>query len=165
VKIFRICLEVLTVALIVIQFFRPERNVSGTQSPSMMSNQIAMTDEIRMILQLACLDCHSNNTRCPWYAEIQPVGWWLAGHIREGRKELNFDDFGSYRPRRKFSKLRQIEEQITEGEMPLPSYTIIHKDAILSNEKKELLIAWTKELRDSLSARYPPDSLQVRRPR
>jgi hypothetical protein len=164
-KVVKVVLGVFCAVLIIMQFFRPERNVLDPLSLTMTSNQIPMTDEIRMILQLACLDCHSNNTRYPWYAEIQPVGWWLAGHIREGRKELNFDDFGSYRPRRKFSKLRQIEEQITEGEMPLPSYTIIHKDAILSNEKKELLIAWTKELRDSLSARYPPDSLQVRRPR
>ena len=160
-KILKGVLGIIAAIIVVIQFIRPERNAS-TPPPE---GQIPIPADVREILQVACFDCHTNNTRYPWYAEIQPVGWWLAGHIRDAKKDLNFDELGIYRPRRRFAKLRQIEEMITEGKMPLPSYTIIHRDAILPAEKKEAIIAWTKAMRDSLRAQYPPDSLQIRRQR
>ena len=95
--------------------------------------------------------------------------WWRFGKvaqiIRSAKKELNFDEFGTYQPRRQFGKLRQIEEQLSEGEMPLPSYLIIHKDAILPAEKKDLLIAWSRAMRDSLHAHYPPETFERQPPR
>ena len=160
-KILKVILAVLAAVFIIIQFIRPERNAS-TPPPD---GPVAIPADVRDVLQVACFDCHSDNTRYPWYAEIQPVGWWLAGHIRDAKKDLNFDELGTYRPRRRFAKLKQIEEMITDAKMPLPSYLIIHKDAVLSPEKKEAIIAWTKTMRDSLRAQYPPDSLQFRRQR
>ena len=55
-----------------------------------------MPDSVKVILQNACYDCHSNNTRYPWYVNIQPVGWWMSGHIADARDGLNFSEFGGY---------------------------------------------------------------------
>ncbi|HEU4718170.1 MAG TPA: heme-binding domain-containing protein, partial [Bacteroidia bacterium] len=95
----------------------------------------------------------------PWYAEVQPVGWWLANHVSDGREELNFDEFGTYSPRRRFWKLNGIIKQLDEDEMPLSSYTLIHRDAILTPETKTLIVNWAKAMQDTMKNHYPADSL------
>jgi hypothetical protein len=99
----------------------------------------------------------------PWYAEIQPVGWFLNNHIQGARRELNFSEFAGYRLRRQIIKLQQIAEQVSEDEMPLPSYLIIHTRAKLSQEQKDRLVAWANTMRDSMRAMYPADSLERRK--
>ena len=164
-KLLKRILAILAVLVVAVQFIRPERNASASPVSTDAAGALVIPDEVRQVLLVSCFDCHSNNTRYPWYAEIQPVGWWLAGHIRDAKGELNFDEFGTYAPRRKFAKLRQIEDEITEGEMPLPSYTTVHKDAVLSTEGKNLVIAWSRAMRDSLRVQYPPETLERQSPR
>jgi hypothetical protein len=106
--------------------------------------------DIRTLLQGSCYDCHSNNTSYPWYNRIQPVAWFLESHITDGKKELNFNEWGMYSNRRKNSKLKSIISQIKDDEMPLSSYTIIHKDAKLSKSQKALVIGYLKKLKNSL---------------
>ena len=91
------------------------------------------------MIKSACYDCHSNETVYPWYAKVQPFGWFLKDHIDEGRRELNFSTFASYEPRRQAKKLDEAAEQIENGGMPLESYTLIHKEAKLTAEQKKLL--------------------------
>jgi hypothetical protein len=88
------------------------------------------------------------------------VGWWLANHISEGKEHLNFDEFGTYRPRVQYHMFEEIEEMVSEKEMPLSSYTLIHTDAILTAEDEQMLLLWTAAMRDSMKQRYPPDSLE-----
>jgi hypothetical protein len=107
---------------------------------------------VKTVLEVACYDCHSNNTRYPWYANIQPGGWWLAHHIKEGKEELNFSDFGSYSRRRQINKLRSIVNSIKDATMPLSSYTLLHQDARLTSEQKALIIAWANKIKDSITA-------------
>ncbi len=145
-----------------IQIIRPARNSSASSAGAGDAGGITIPDDVRRVLQTACFDCHTNNTRYPWYAEVEPVGWWLAGHIADGKRNLNFDDLGAYPPRRRFIKLGPIEQQLNENEMPLPSYLLIHRDGVLSQEQKDLLIRWTRTWRDSLRKEYPPDSLERR---
>jgi hypothetical protein len=147
------------------QFFRPVKNNSNDQTKH-FSTLYPLPDSVEAILKVACYDCHSNNTRYPWYAEIQPAGWWLNNHIQEGKHDLNFSEFALYRIRRQYRKLQQVSDLVNENEMPLPAYTIIHKDAILTQQQKELLSAWVKSTRDSIAAHTPADSLkqQQRRP-
>jgi hypothetical protein len=102
-------------------------------------------------LNTSCYDCHSNNTNYPWYAEVQPMGWLLAKHIKAGKRELNFDEFASYSERRRTSKIRAIQVSIEEASMPLSSYTIMHQDAVLSDKEKQLILHWTLQTLDSLS--------------
>jgi len=156
---------VIGAALIMIQFIRPDKNISTAANDQSIGHFFPLPDSVDRILQPACYDCHSNNTRYPWYASIEPVGWYLNDHITDGKRELNFDEFGSYSPRRQFGKLREIQEQINRDDMPLPSYRWIHWDAVLSPDQKTSLLSWSESLMDSLNAHYPPDSLSRRRRR
>src|SRR5689334_4746496 len=112
-------LVVLLVILIVIQFIRPAKNISNDLLASDISRVYTVSENVSGILKKACADCHSNNTVYPWYAQVQPVGWWLNNHIREGKKELNFSEFGSYPIARQYKKLDDMAEQVNKGEMPL----------------------------------------------
>ncbi|HBR54827.1 MAG TPA: hypothetical protein DEA82_11865 [Flavobacteriaceae bacterium] len=136
--------------MIVIQFFPITLNESDTvpQSDFMVENQVPAT--IKNRLQVSCYDCHSNNTDYPWYSKIQPAAWYLEDHIQEGKDELNFNEWAEYSDRRKNSKLRSIISQIEEDKMPLDSYTLIHRDAILSDEDKRMIIDYMTALKDSL---------------
>lgn len=137
-------------ALVVIQFFPIILNESNyvPQSDFMVENQVPA--KIKNRLQVSCYDCHSNNTDYPWYSKIQPAAWFLEDHIQEGKDELNFNEWATYSDRRKNSKLRSIISQIEEDKMPLDSYTLIHKDAILSDEDKRMIIDYMTALKDSL---------------
>jgi hypothetical protein len=146
-------------ALIVIQFFQPKKNVAGAPSPNQIDAALSVPDDVKKVLQTSCYDCHSNNTAYPWYSRVQPVGWWLQHHVNEGKSELNFDEFGSYRLRRQYHKLEEIIEQVKKGEMPLSSYTLIHGDAKLSAAQQVMLTNWAAAQMDSMKARYPIDSL------
>lgn len=147
--------------LIVIQFFRPAKNLSlNTDTNNDISKTYHVPIDVQKILQTSCYDCHSNNTKYPWYSTIQPVGWWLANHIQEGKKELNFSEFESYRVRRQYKKLEEIIDQVKDDEMPLSSYTLIHRNAILTKDQKLRIADWAVAARDSIKANYPADSLQ-----
>jgi len=149
----KMILLILFILFAAIQFIRPAKNINGIVTAARFSSLYNAPDSIEHILQMACYDCHSNNTRYPWYADIQPAGWLLQSHITKGKSELNFDEFASYSARRRISKLKSIMSQVNDEEMPLRSYTWIHKDARLSDDQKKILLAWVKETMDSLTAK------------
>ncbi len=136
------------VIFLLIQFVQPTRNKSGQVMPNDISKTIAIPAEIKAILINSCYDCHSNNTNYPWYAYIQPMHWFLNNHIQAGKAELNFNEFGSYTLRRQKNKLRAIENSLEDGTMPLSSYTLIHRNAILSKAEKSLLMSWVQNSKD-----------------
>lgn len=148
---------------VMIQFIRPPKNASAESPVHDIGTTYSIPPEIATILRTSCYNCHSNNTVYPWYAHIQPAGWFLNGHIQDGKHELNFSDFALYSARRQYIKLGQIAKEIEEEEMPLPSYLLIHWDAKLSDEQRQDLIAWTEALRETIRSIYPPDSLVRRR--
>lgn len=137
----------LLVVLVVIQFIRPERNISELPSQNDIRVHYSVPANVESVLKRACYDCHSNNTNYPWYANIQPVLWWLQDHIEEGKEELNFSEFATYSAKKADHKLDEVIEMVEEEEMPLESYTYIHKDAILSSSEKKLLMDWAADLR------------------
>jgi Haem-binding domain len=139
-------LLVLLVALLLIQFIRPSRNISEGKSDTHLSNKYTVPANVSGILEKACYDCHSNNTVYPWYTNIQPVGLWLQDHVNEGKKELNFSEFLTYSPKKARHKMDEVIEMVKEGEMPLNSYTLIHKNANLSSEEKTALTDWASML-------------------
>jgi len=149
-KTVKIILLILLVAFVGIQFISTERNQSDIVQVTdfMLVNNVP--NNIKNNLQVSCYDCHSNNTKYPWYNKIQPVAWFLEEHIKDGKKELNFNEWESLSNRRKASKLRSIIKQIESGEMPLNSYTLIHKDAKLSSEETNEIINFIAQLKDSL---------------
>ena len=136
--------------LIGIQFLQPARNKNGQALPTDISKTSFIPGNVKSLLQTACYDCHSNNTNYPWYANIQPMGWLLANHIKDGKAALNFSEFGGYSLRRQMSKMKSIASQVKDDEMPLAAYTMLHKNARLTKEQKALIIDWAMETKDSL---------------
>jgi hypothetical protein len=159
-RVLTIAASVLLVALVGIQFYRPEKNIATAPPPHPIDAVLPVPADVHAILQRACYNCHSNTTAYPWYSEIQPVGWFLAGHVKDGKHDLNFDEFGGYRLMRQYRRLKQISDLAEEGKMPLPSYLIIHKEAVLSDADKQVLSSWTSAMRDSMKVKYPIDSLE-----
>lgn len=136
---------VLIAIIVVIQFFRPDFNTNSADDNLDFLNITQPSEEVASIIKSSCYDCHSNFTESMWYMNIAPISWWIKDHIDEGKEELNFSDWGNYNIKRKNHKLEECIELIEENEMPLESYTIMHKEAKLSDEQKTILTAWFKE--------------------
>ena len=157
---FRKIVLLLLAILVIIQFFHPSRNKAAGMQPNNIAAIHPVPANVKAVLDKACMDCHSNNTVYPWYSKIQPVDWWLTHHINEGKGELNFDEFALYNLRRQYHKLEEIGKTVKENEMPLDSYTWIHKEARLTEEEKTTLISWADAIRTGMKAKYPADSLE-----
>lgn len=153
----------LLVILIVIQFFHPSKNISNTRSPNDIAAVYNEPENVRTILNKACNDCHSNNTRYPWYNNIQPVAWWLHSHIQDGKRGLNFNEFTTYRISKQYHRMQDVIDEVKEGDMPLGSYTIIHTDSRLTDQEKVTLTNWANSIRAAIKAKYPADSLVRKR--
>ncbi len=158
-KYFKIPLLILLVIFILLQFFRPTKNKSVGPQANNIKSLVEIDNATDKILTKACYDCHSNNTNYAWYAEIMPVGWFLNNHIKEGKQHFNFDEFATYKPKKALHKLEEVAETVKEGSMPLKSYTIIHKDAKLSDQEKVIIEKWAINAQVSLKAKYLQDSL------
>jgi len=150
----------LLVVLVVIQFIHPKPNKSAGDQPNSIAKAYAIPSDVESILKKACNDCHSNNTKYPWYSNIQPVDWWLNNHIQDGKKHLNYDEYTNRSLRYQYHKMEETIEMVKEGEMPLESYTWIHKDAKLTAEEKSKLTGWASGIMSAMEAKYPIDSLK-----
>jgi hypothetical protein len=152
----------LLVAFLVIQFIRPAKNKTtntALQNPNYVTTHYVASAEVANILQRSCNNCHTNNTNYTWYHQVQPVLWYITHHINEGKSELNFDEFATYRLARQYHKFEEIKEQVEENEMPLASYTLMHSEAKLSSNDKVKLIAWADSSMAIMKMKYPMDSL------
>ncbi|MEO6490636.1 MAG: heme-binding domain-containing protein [Ferruginibacter sp.] len=137
------------VILILIQFIQPSRNNSRPVSAVNFEKIYQVPGNVSSMLKASCYDCHSNNTSYPWYSNIQPGAWWMSSHIKRGKAELNFDEFGNYSALRRRNKLQAVINSINDGTMPLASYTIMHQNARLSSEDKKTLLDWLAAKKDS----------------
>ena len=149
----------LLAALVIVQFIHPKKNKAEGPQPNYIGNAFPIPADVKTILAKACNDCHSNNTRYPWYSMLQPVHWWMNNHIKDGKKGLNFDEYTSRSLRFQYHKMEDVIEQLKEGDMPLNSYTWIHKDAKLTVEEKTRITGWAESVMDTMKAKYPIDSL------
>lgn len=141
----------LLVLFIFIQFWHPARNKSEQVMPNDIAKTVGVPSEVQGILEKSCYNCHSNNTDYPWYAYVQPLHWYLDDHIEKGKAELNFNEFNSYSSRRQMNKLRAIESSLKDDTMPLPSYTLLHSNAVLTKKEKVVLLGWLESSKEMLS--------------
>lgn len=151
-------------ALVIIQFFRPEKNDSNDQTFA-LAKKYEVPENVKKTLKVACNDCHSNLTKYPWYSKVQPVAWWLNDHIEHGKGDLNFSEFTNRPLAVQNHKFEEIIEMVEDHEMPLASYTNfgLHAEANLSQEEREMLINWAKSQMNYLKDTYPADSLVMKR--
>lgn len=154
----------LGVILILIQFIRPEKNLSDDRTHD-ITTKYPVSDELKHVLEVACNDCHSNKTVYPWYSNIQPIAWFLNDHVVDGKRHLNFSTFTKLPIAVQNHKFEETIEMVEEKEMPLESYTYfgLHKDANLTDSQRKLIIEWAKTQMDSLKSQYPADSLVLKR--
>lgn len=131
--------------LVIIQFFRIDKTNPIVVQENDFITITNPSENIKNILKASCYDCHSNETKYPWYTNFAPLSWWIKHHIDEGRDELNFSEWGTFKEKRKHHKLEECIELVEENEMPLSSYLITHSEAKISSENKALLLEWFKE--------------------
>jgi hypothetical protein len=150
----------LVVLLLIIQFIRPEKNSSGDDTFA-ITTKYSIPNDVQNILQVSCYDCHSNKTEYPWYSNVQPAAWFLAEHVTDGKKHLNFSDFTKLPLFVQNHKLEETIEMVEEKEMPLPSYTYfgLHPEANLTDIQRQKIIDWANEQMNYLKQTYPADSL------
>jgi hypothetical protein len=130
----------------IMQLLQPNKNVSDVASVNDISTVYAVPVDIQNVLTQKCYDCHSNNTRYPWYIHIQPIGWWMAAHIKDAKDELNFSEFKTYDQKKAEHKLSEMVEEIMEGEMPLKSYVWLHEEAKVTPTEAQAISDWVKSL-------------------
>ena len=154
----------LAIVLVLIQFIRPAKNDEGGFKYAVY-NKHQMPPEVSDILKRGCLDCHSNVTKYPWYSNVQPAAWFMAKHVKKGKKNLNFSEFTNHKIAYQNRKFEEIAELVEEKEMPLPSYTWfgLHPEAKLTDAERQTLIIWAQSQMAMIAAKYPADSLVVRR--
>jgi hypothetical protein len=149
-KTIKIILVVLAIIFLAIQFIPnklPENKAVTTED---IVTTGVLPEDIADILKTACYDCHSNQTRLPWYSKLAPSSWLLTRDINQGRNKLNFSEWYSYNKRHQIGKLVDIKEEVTTGEMPLPAYRFIHWKARLTREQVSSLAKWTDEMTEKI---------------
>lgn len=152
-KIIKKILIIGSVIFLLIQLYQPARNLAYEQDLTANFTKVyTVPKNIETILRNSCYDCHSNNTNYPWYSYIQPARMLMESHIKKGKKDLNFNEWGNYSSRKQRNKLDRIIKQIKSDEMPLSSYTLIHKNAILTPTQKKEVTNWIQKTKDSLSS-------------
>lgn len=141
---------VIIIVLVVMQAFRIDKSTQAVDPAKDFITVTGTNTEVANLLKVACYDCHSNQPVYPWYTNIAPVSWWIKHHIDEGSHHLNFSEWATYKEKRKHHKLEECVEMVEEGEMPMSSYTIMHRNAKLTDAQKQLLVEWFKGLKDQI---------------
>jgi len=132
------------VIFVLIQFIRIDTANPESNANNDFLKLTGASVEIGNVLKNSCYDCHSYQTRYPWYANLAPVSWMLKNHIDEARKHLNFSKWGEYSMDKQNSLIEECVEEIQGDEMPLTSYTLMHSNAKLSSGSKQILVEWLK---------------------
>ena len=127
-KIIKKILVFLLIALAIAQFFGPEKNEGNLDSVAVFIAETNPPADVKKILETTCYDCHTDKTNYPWYNSITPVNYWLADHVKDGKKHLNFSKWSSYSLKKKEHKMDELYEEVEKGEMPLNSYMHYHLD-------------------------------------
>ena len=135
---------VVAVLLVVIQFIRPARTNPPIDPTRTIEARTQLPEEVGSIFDMSCSDCHSYETKWPWYSKVAPVSWLLWSDVHDGRAALNLSDWAQYDSRRANEKLANIEKMVSRGVMPLWQYRLMHREARLSPSDVKLLVEWTK---------------------
>ena len=148
-KTIKLTALLLAIVFVALQFFQIDKSNPPIVQAETLEAITYVSPDVSIIFGKACNDCHTNKTIYPWYAYVQPAGWMLKDHIDEGRRRLNFSKFATYDSNKRSKKLEDVCEQVQSAEMPLPSYTWIHRDAVLTDSEKQALCDWTVTVSDN----------------
>lgn len=141
-RILKLALIIIGIASVVIQFFRPDRTNPPVDPTRSIFAVTQVPPDIAALLKNSCFDCHSNETHWPFYSNVAPASWLVADDVHEGRRHLNFSEWGTYSARKQASKMDKIRDEVDEGGMPLPKYLLLHGNAKLSAGDRKAIIDW-----------------------
>ena len=140
----------IVILLGVSQFIQPTKNISeNVITENDISKVYAIPQDLHQTLIRKCYDCHSNNTHYPWYFNVQPIGWWLAAHVHDGKEELNFSEFKTYSAKRADHKLEELGEVTEDRSMPIKAYTMFHEGSKITDEDAKAINQWLASLKKS----------------
>ncbi len=145
----------IVIALVVMQFIPVTKPETKKDNPNDITKDFHVPQEIATTLKTSCYDCHSMETHYPWYSKVAPVKWMLFNHIEEGREHLNFSEWALLPKEDKLDALDEVTEVLEEGEMPLETYLIMHREAKLSEKQKEDIIIWAESYMEDIFASEP----------
>jgi hypothetical protein len=128
-----------------IQVMRPARTNPVTEPTRTIATHVAVPAAVQAVVARSCVDCHTNDTRWPWYSGVAPVSWFVIGHVNDGRRALNFSDWDAHGRRAPGPPLDRICGEVQSGGMPLWSYLLMHHDARLSPDDVSVLCAWANQ--------------------
>lgn len=141
--------------LIAAQFVRPARTNPPIDETRTMQAHAQVAPQVAAIFERACRDCHSHQTRWPWYSRVAPVSWFVIDHVNHGRQHLNFDDWASaesHGSKDSQALLDSICKEVQGGRMPLASYTLLHPRAKLSEKEIKIICQWATSERRRLAS-------------
>lgn len=147
-KIIKWVLLGLFAALVAIQFIRIDKTNPPVNAGEDFMAMASPPADVAKLLKDACYDCHSHETKYPWYTNVAPVSWWIGHHIEEARGHLNFSAWKTYDAEKKAHKAEECAEELEKGLMPLKPYVRMHAEARLSGEQRERLISWFKSVEE-----------------
>ncbi len=124
--------------LVALQFIPVEK----TNPPIDTDVALNESGEVINILKKGCFDCHSNETKWPYYSNIAPISFFVASHVKKGRKALNFSQWYDIDPKIKEQRLKRAVMTVNNSMMALPSYLSVHEEAVLSKNEKKVLTDW-----------------------
>jgi hypothetical protein len=142
----------LLIVLAGIQLFRPDRTNPQVTPSQTVQAAASLPPGVDAVLKRSCYDCHSSETRWPWYSSVVPMAWGVANHVKQGRAEMNFSDWGAYPARKRVALLEKMCDEVREGRMPLKQYLWLHRDATLSEADWKSVCDWSMEEADRLAA-------------
>ncbi len=134
---------------VLIQFYRPELTNPPVDPEMTIQAKFQVPPEVDTIIRRSCYDCHSHETKWPWYSNIAPSRWLVASDVEDARGHMNFSNW-TYSSLRAVAKLDEIALQIDEGEMPLPPYLLMHPSARLSEQEKNIMYDWVEKERERI---------------
>jgi hypothetical protein len=141
----------LVVLILAIQFVRPARTNPAVDESQTIFARAQMTPPVAAIFNRSCVDCHSNKTVWPWYTNVAPVSWFIVNHVNEARPRLNLSEWGKLDRDRQSKKLQQICDQVSDGGMPLSTYTPLHPGSKPTPVDVKVLCDWTDAERARLT--------------
>ena len=147
-------LVIVTASLfLVVQFIRPARTNPPVDESQTIQAHTHMTPQVSAILDRSCRDCHSNKTVWPWYTNVVPISWFIVNHVNGGRHMMNLSEWGRLERDRQGKKLTQMCDEVTDGVMPLSTYTPLHPGSKLSPSDVKTLCDWAEAEKERIASR------------
>ena len=151
-KWLKLSLITLVALAVAAQVVRPARTNPPVDPQKEITAHMQVDPPVMATLSRACNDCHSNRTEWPWYSNVAPVSWLVAHDVNDGREELNFSEWGASKEKEPGKLLGKICSEVTDGEMPMATYTLIHPQAKLTREEVQNVCRWTNSIASNVSS-------------